>query len=100
MPGRFTSARFVGREAAFGRLAAVLDGAAAGHATTLLVSGGGGVGVSRFLDEAEVRLAALPEPLLVLRGRARPGEVISSGRPPEGGRQHEPRRSEDPDRGA
>jgi DNA-binding CsgD family transcriptional regulator/tetratricopeptide (TPR) repeat protein len=72
MPGTFTSARFVGREAAFGRLAAALDGAAAGRAATILVSGSGGVGVSRFLDEAEARLAALPEPLLVLRGRARP----------------------------
>jgi len=75
MPGRFTSARFVGREAAFGRLATALDGAAAGSATTILVSGSGGVGVSRFVDEAEARLAALPEPLLVLRGRARPSRT-------------------------
>ncbi len=72
MPARFTSARFVGREGAFARLAAALDAASEGRARTVLVSGSGGVGVSRFLDEASSRLAALPEPFAILRGRARP----------------------------
>ncbi len=72
MPARFTSARFVGREGAFARLAAALEVAAAGRARTILVSGTGGVGASRFLDEATIRLGTLPDPFLVLRGRARP----------------------------
>ncbi len=72
MPARFTSARFVGREGAFARLAAALDAAIERRARTVLVSGGGGVGVSRFLDEAATRLGALPEAFTVLRGRARP----------------------------
>src|SRR5438445_666427 len=37
MPPRFTSARFVGREPAFARLAAVLDAASPGRASTLLL---------------------------------------------------------------
>jgi len=72
MPASFTSARFVGREGAFERLAAALDGTAHGGATTLLVSGGAGYGVSRFLSEAELRLATLTEPFAFLRGRALP----------------------------
>ncbi|HVL53233.1 MAG TPA: AAA family ATPase, partial [Vitreimonas sp.] len=71
MPARFTSARFVGREGAFARLAAALDAAADGRARTVLVSGSGGVGVSRFLDESAARLALLPEPFAVIRGGAR-----------------------------
>jgi DNA-binding CsgD family transcriptional regulator/tetratricopeptide (TPR) repeat protein len=72
MPTRFTSARFVGRETAFVRLAAGLDAAAAGRASTMLIAGSGGIGSSRLLSEATARLAALPEPFLVLRGRALP----------------------------
>ncbi|HEV8488864.1 MAG TPA: AAA family ATPase [Candidatus Limnocylindrales bacterium] len=72
MPASFTSARFVGREGAFGRLAAALDAAARGRSTTLLVSGEAGYGASRFLSEAENRLATLPEPFAFLRGRALP----------------------------
>ena len=72
MTARFTSARFVGRDAAFARLAAVLDGAAGGRASSTLVAGSGGVGVSRFLDEAQGRLAGLAEPFDVLRARALP----------------------------
>ncbi len=72
MPGRYTSARFVGREDAFARLAAVLDDAARGHARTMLLSGPAGVGVSRFLDEATGRIAGLTEPMIVLRGQAMP----------------------------
>src|SRR3954469_19491639 len=70
MPPRFSSARFVGREAAFAQLAGVLDDAAAGRAATLLVAASGGMGVSRFLSEASARLGSLAEPFTVLRGRA------------------------------
>ena len=52
MPRRYTSARFVGREAEFARLAAALDGAADGLPTTVLVAADIGLGASRFLDEA------------------------------------------------
>ncbi len=62
----------MGREAAFGRLAAVLDGAADARATTLLVSGSGGLGTTRFLSEVAARVAALPQPFALLRGRALP----------------------------
>ena len=59
MPVSYTSARFVGREAAFARLAAGLDDAAHGRTTTLLARGTAGIGVTRFLDEAIVRIDAL-----------------------------------------
>ncbi len=68
MPARLTSARFVGREAAFARLATVLEGAAEGRAGTLLVSGTAGIGVSRFLDEAARRIGDLAEPMTILHG--------------------------------
>jgi len=71
MPGRYTSQRFVGREDAFARLAAVLDDAARGSARTLLIGGRPGIGISRFLDEAIGRIGTLAEPVTVLRGRAR-----------------------------
>ncbi|HEY7591214.1 MAG TPA: AAA family ATPase [Candidatus Limnocylindrales bacterium] len=72
MPARFTSERFVGREGPFARLAAALEAAAEGRASTLLVSGGAGYGVSRFLAEAEHRLAGLATPFAFLRGRSLP----------------------------
>ena len=68
MPVRYTSEAFVGRERELSRLAIALDSAAAGRSTTLLVGGTGGVGASRLLDETERRLAALPEPFIVVRG--------------------------------
>ncbi len=70
MPARYTSARFVGREDAFLRLASVLQGAAVGSSGTLLVDGTAGVGASRFIDEAIRRVAGLHEPMTVLRGGA------------------------------
>jgi DNA-binding CsgD family transcriptional regulator/tetratricopeptide (TPR) repeat protein len=72
MPARFTSARYVGREGAFGRLAAVLDDATEGRARAMLLSGPAGVGVSRFLDEAIGRIGGLSEPMRTLRGGAMP----------------------------
>ena len=70
MPASMSSARFVGRDAAFARLAPSLEEAAAGDATTVLVHGAGGIGVTRFIVEAARRLEALDEPFLVLRGRS------------------------------
>ena len=72
MSAGFTSARFVGRESAFTRLAPALEAATAGVSTTVLIEGSGGVGVSRFLTEATSRLTALAEPFTVLRGRSVP----------------------------
>ena len=73
MPAPIASARFVGREAAFTRLATVLGGAAEGRAGTLLVSGTAGIGVTRFLNEAARRIGDLTEPMTVLRGTASRG---------------------------
>ena len=53
MPVTFTSARFVGREDAFARLASVLQSASAGDAGTLLIDGTSGVGTTRFIDEID-----------------------------------------------
>ncbi len=72
MPGRYTSARYVGREGAFARLAAVLDDATGGRARAMLISGPAGVGISRFLDESIGRIGGLTEPMRVLRGGALP----------------------------
>ena len=70
MPVTFTSARFVGREDAFARLASVLQSASAGEAGTLLLDGTSGIGTTRFIDEAIRRVGALEEPMTVLRGCA------------------------------
>src|SRR6476661_8127576 len=72
MPARYSSARFVGREEAFARLAAGLDDAAGGRSRTLLFSGTSGVGVTRFLDEAIARMRAVAQPITVLRATAWP----------------------------
>jgi len=72
MPAGFTSAKFVGRESAFARIAPALEAAIAGVPTTVLIEGTGGIGASRFLTEAMSRLTALAEPFTVLRGRAVP----------------------------
>jgi len=72
MPAGFTSAKFVGRDSAFARIAPALEAAIGGVPTTVLIEGTGGIGASRFLTEAMTRLAALAEPFTVLRGRAVP----------------------------
>jgi DNA-binding CsgD family transcriptional regulator/tetratricopeptide (TPR) repeat protein len=77
MPAGFTSARFIGRESAFVRLAPVLQAATEGLSTTVLVEGPGGIGASRLLTEASGRLTALSEPFTVLRGRSFPAESDS-----------------------
>ncbi|HET8785874.1 MAG TPA: LuxR C-terminal-related transcriptional regulator [Candidatus Limnocylindrales bacterium] len=70
MPARYTSARFVGREDAFARLATVIRSSAAGDSGTLLIDGTAGVGTSRFIDEAIRRVSGLQEPMTVMRGAA------------------------------
>ncbi len=75
MSGRYTSAPFVGREEAFADLAAVLDDAAHGRTRTVLIDGTAGVGVSRLLDEAIVRIGALRQPMTVLRAAAWPARI-------------------------
>ncbi len=72
MPARYTSARFVAREAAFARLASLLDGVTGGRSRSLLVSGTAGIGVTRFLDEAVGRVGELASPWTILRGGAWP----------------------------
>src|SRR5262245_56837693 len=76
MPAPCGSARFVGREAAFTRLATVLGGATEGRAGTLLVSGTAGIGVTSFLNEAARRIGDLTEPMTVLRGTASRGPDV------------------------
>ena len=74
MPATMNSARFVGRDAAFVRLAPALEAASDGEATTVLLDGPGGVGVSRFVAELGRRAAGLDDAFLVVRGRSfRPG---------------------------
>src|SRR3954471_20885345 len=74
MPATMNSARFVGRDAAFIRLAPALEAAAGGEATTVLLEGPGGVGVTRFVDELARRVAGLADSFHVVRGRSyRPG---------------------------
>jgi len=75
MPASFSSARFVGRERELTRLAGVLEGAVAGRPSTLLIAGSGGLGSSRLLDEAERRIAGLPQAIAVVRCRSMPGRV-------------------------
>jgi len=70
MPGRVVSRRFIGREPELARFGAAIAAAAAGTATSIVVAGTAGVGVSRFLDEGLARVAASPAAPLVLRGRA------------------------------
>jgi DNA-binding CsgD family transcriptional regulator/tetratricopeptide (TPR) repeat protein len=70
MAATYTSARFVGREDAFAKLAMVLRSASSGAAETLLIDGTAGVGSSRFIDEAIRRVSGLQEPMAVLRGGA------------------------------
>ena len=68
---RFASEGFVGREREFARLATALGTAVAGRPVTILVRASAGVGVSRFLAEAERRLDGLSEPFTILHGRVR-----------------------------
>ena len=70
MPGKVVCRRFIGREGELARAAASLEASASGTATTVVVSGSAGMGVSRFIDEVVERAASSATPPLVLRGHA------------------------------
>src|SRR3954471_4647028 len=72
------SPRFVGREPELARLAAALDEASAGHATSVIVTGAPGLGATRLVDELQSRLGRLSEPWTTLRAR---GSAPWAGRP-------------------
>jgi hypothetical protein len=72
MPARFSSERFVGRERELSHLAVALEAAADGRSPRLLLSGAGGVGVSRLVSEAVRRVGRLSEPFQVVRCTAVP----------------------------
>jgi len=70
MPGGVTSARFIGRERELSRIAVALEAASAGRSRRILISGAGGSGVSRLIDESVRRVGRLAEPFTVLRWRS------------------------------
>src|SRR4051812_36562674 len=72
------SPRFVGRGPELARLAAALDEASAGHATSVIVTGAPGLGATRLVDELQSRLGRLSEPWTTLRAR---GSAPWAGRP-------------------
>lgn len=65
------SARFIGREKEMGLLEASLESAVQGKGEAWLIAGESGVGKSRMLDE--MRIQALVQGVIVLRGQANPG---------------------------
>ncbi|HEY8238379.1 MAG TPA: LuxR C-terminal-related transcriptional regulator [Candidatus Limnocylindrales bacterium] len=88
MPAKFSSERFVGRERELSHLAVALEAAADGRSPRLLVSGRGGVGVSRLVTEAVRRVTRLSRPFQVVRcsavsarGRAAFGPIIEGFAP-------------------
>ena len=62
------AAELVGRDAELGQLSAMLTAAMTGHGGGALIGGESGVGKSRLLDEVRVR--ALVDGMVVLRGQA------------------------------
>jgi hypothetical protein len=78
MPATLRSERFVGREREIARIAVALEAAADGHSHRVLISGPGGTGVSRLVDESIRRVGRLSEPFKILRWRAVAGR---SGEP-------------------
>src|SRR5688572_22430555 len=88
MPAKFSSERFVGRERELSHLAVALEAAVDGRSPRLLVSGRGGVGVSRLVAEAVRRVGRLGQPFQVVhcaavpaRGRAAYGPIIEGFAP-------------------
>ncbi len=76
MPIGISSARFVGRDRVLSRIAVALEAAADGHGHRLLITGPGGSGVSRLIDESILRVGRLAEPFTVLRWRAYAGRTL------------------------
>ncbi len=58
------------------RIAVALEAAADGHGHRLLITGPGGSGVSRLVDESVLRVGRLARPFTVLRWRAWPGRSL------------------------
>ena len=58
------------------QIAVALEAAAEGHGPRLLITGPGGSGVSRLIDESVRRVGRLAEPFTVLRWRAYPGRSL------------------------
>jgi tetratricopeptide (TPR) repeat protein/Cdc6-like AAA superfamily ATPase len=73
MSARYVSERFVGRERELSRLAVSLEAAAGGRTGRIVLSGPGGVGVSRLVDETIRRVERLSSPFTVIRCEAVPG---------------------------
>jgi DNA-binding CsgD family transcriptional regulator/tetratricopeptide (TPR) repeat protein len=76
MPAGLTSARFVGRERELSRIALALEAAAEGQGRRILISGPGGCGSSRLVDESVRRVAMLDERFAVLRWRSHAGWAL------------------------
>ncbi len=81
MPATTSSARFVGRRQELQTLAVALRDATAGSPQTILLTGPGGIGVTRLIDETERRVLALAEPFRVVRCRAYAGRAGEPYRP-------------------
>ena len=81
MPAKFSSERFVGRERELSHLAVALEAAADGRSPRLLVSGRGGVGVSRLVTEVVRRVGKLDDPFQVIRSTAVPARARSAYAP-------------------
>ncbi|MCI0584861.1 MAG: AAA family ATPase, partial [Chloroflexi bacterium] len=75
MPATLRSERFVGREREIARIAVALEAAAEGRSQRVLISGPGGTGVSRLVDESVRRVGRLAEPFTILRWRAVAGRA-------------------------
>ncbi len=75
MAAALRSERFVGREREIARIAVALEAAADGHSHRVLLSGPGGTGVSRLVDESIRRVGRLVEPFTILRWRAVAGRA-------------------------
>ncbi|TAL07184.1 MAG: hypothetical protein EPO00_09700, partial [Chloroflexota bacterium] len=76
MPIRISSERFVGRDRMLSQIAVALEAAAGGRGQRLLITGPGGSGVSRLIDESVLRVGRLSEPFTILRWRAYPGRSL------------------------
>ena len=83
MPARFSSDQFVGRERELSHIAVALEAAAEGRSPRLILSGRGGVGVSRLVTEAIQRVGRISRPFQVIRcsavparGRAAYGPIV------------------------